>query len=66
MQFLDWLDRHFASNCHYYYADDLGCPLDLFPDPSGPGVGTQAGGQPVEPAPQAGTSDRPPTAKAWQ
>ena len=33
MQFLEWLDRHFASNCHYYYADDLGCPLDLYPDP---------------------------------
>ena len=32
MQFLEWLDRHFASNCHYYYADDLGCPLELFPD----------------------------------
>jgi hypothetical protein len=31
MQFLEWLDRHFASNCHYYYADDLGCPFDMFP-----------------------------------
>ena len=41
MQFLEWLDRHFASNCHYYYADDLGCPLVLFPDPNGePGTDT--------------------------
>jgi hypothetical protein len=29
MQFLEWLDKHFASNCHYYYADDLVCPFDL-------------------------------------
>ena len=33
MQFLEWLDKHFASNCHYYYADDLMCPFDLFAEP---------------------------------
>ena len=44
MQFLEWLDRHFASNCLYYYADDLGCPLDLFPDPRlEPSADTKAG-----------------------
>jgi hypothetical protein len=32
MQFLDWLDRHFTSNSHFYfYADELGWPLDYYP-----------------------------------
>jgi hypothetical protein len=32
MQFLDWLDRHLASNSHFYfYADELGWPLDYYP-----------------------------------
>lgn len=32
MQFLDWLDRHFTSNSHFYfYADELGSPLDYYP-----------------------------------
>lgn len=32
MQFLDWLDRHFSSNSHFYfYADELGWPLDYYP-----------------------------------
>lgn len=32
MQFLDWLDRHFTSNSHFYfYADELGWPLDCYP-----------------------------------
>lgn len=37
MQFLDWLDRHFTSNSHFYfYADELGWPMDCYPyDPSG-------------------------------
>lgn len=44
MQFLDWLDRHFTSNSHFYfYADELGWPMDCFPygqgDESAP-VGT--------------------------
>lgn len=32
MQFLDWLDRHFTSNSHFYfYADELGWPMDYYP-----------------------------------
>ncbi len=57
MQFLEWLDKHFASNCHYYYADDLMCPFDLFPDQK-PDTAPQA-----EPAQQHATGTDPAT---WQ
>ena len=57
MQFLEWLDKHFASNSHYYYADDLVCPFDLIPE-------QQSESRPqAEPTPrQSDASD----AAAWQ
>jgi len=65
MHFLEWLDRHFVSNCHYYYADDLGCPLEflLYPtsqstqDPQGEGRAV---------VPQASAIEQPTNASAWQ
>jgi hypothetical protein len=58
MQFLDWLDRHFTSNSHFYfYADELGWPLDYYPHgltedgrPSG-ADGAQANGPPKQTEP---------------
>jgi len=53
MQFLDWLDRHFTSNSHFYfYADELGWPMDCYPhgltdESAQPGV-TQQQAVPVQ------------------
>lgn len=32
MAFLDWLDRHFASNPYLWCADELVWPIDHFPE----------------------------------
>lgn len=64
MHFLEWLDRHFASNCHYYYADDLGCPLDFLPDRSQPASSPQ--GQAGSVAPQTSAVDQTTPPTAWQ
>lgn len=41
MAFLDWLDRHFASNPYLWCADELVWPIDHFPD-GHPGAGVPA------------------------
>ena len=57
MQFLDWLDRHFTSNSHFYfYADELCWPLGYDPQGLSDGVlpGTAdmtVGGAPKHPEP---------------
>ena len=63
MQFLEWLDRHFASNCHYYYADDLGCPLELFQEALSE---TQSQGHPAQAEVQPGAGDVRRESPNWQ
>jgi hypothetical protein len=44
MAFLNWLDKHFASNPYYWCADDLVWPIDHFPE-GHPGSGRSADAQ---------------------